>query len=64
MQHSSGLQYTICPKEETPTSEPTTLDPTIDPSQELDVEASGHLCARLGGDKQKKAISAVVQKHL
>ena len=64
MQHSSGLQYTICPKEEMPTLEPTMLDLTIDPSREQDVEASGRLRARLGGDKQKKAISAIVQKHL
>ena len=63
MQCSSGLRYTICPKEETATSEPTALDPTIDPSQELDVEANGHLCARLEGDKQKEVISTIVQNH-
>ena len=46
------------------TLEPTALDPTTDPSQKLDMETSGHLGARLGGDKQKEATSGVVQNHL
>ena len=59
MQCSSGSRYNICPKEKETTTETTMLNLTADPSWEVGVEASRHLCAMPRGDKQKKMISTV-----
>ena len=64
MQHSSGSQYTICPKEEATTSEPTALDSAANPSLKLDMETSRCLRARTEGNKKKKAVSGVAENQL
>ena len=63
MQRSSGSQYTICPKKEATTSEPTALDSAANPSPKLDMETSRRLRARTEGNKKKKAVSGMAQNQ-